>query len=526
MVATAHPLATYTGLKVLEAGGNAIDAAIAIAGTTCVVMPAMCGLGGDVFALVYTAKDESVHAVCSSGVVPNGQSAEHMRQLGYKTMPLSGILSVSVPGAVDAYYMMLERFGTMQIRQLWEDALRYARGGFCVTPVLEANIRDAAQRMSEFDELSGLLMPQGKPLKAGETLCQTDLADSIESIMRDGPDVFYRGEIADKIIQYSRQHGGFFDGSELAEHQAELCDPISTTYRDKYQIYQTPPPSQGHIMLEEMNIIEGFNLKSMSPDSAELVHLLVEAKRLAFSDRNRYMGDPQFVDAPLDALISKSYATKRRLHIDANTTMAEIPEDLPQHDCDTTSFAVVDRWGNAVSFIHSLSMAFGSCVVVPETGIILNNRAGRGFTLADGHPNCIAAGKKTMHTLNAFMVLRDGAPYLVANTPGGDGQPQHNMQMAVSVLDFGMNPQQAADAPRWTHTPGTDPATLDSAATLSIESRFSRSTLEGLRQKGHNLNVIGPWAAGGTYQIIMFDVAKSIYLGGTDPRGEGLAFGL
>jgi gamma-glutamyltranspeptidase/glutathione hydrolase len=524
MVCTAHPLATLTGIKVLAEGGNAVDAAIAVAGTTGVVIPPMCGLGGDAFALVYDAKAKKVWGFGGSGAVPKRATVQKFKSMGYTMMPPDGILSVSVPGAADAYFTMLRQFGTMSIADLWADAIYYARTGFPVTPGLRSHIAQAAPKLSKFPETAKTLLPGGIVPEAGDSLRQPDLASSLESVIKQGPDVIYRGEIAARLVEYAEEAGGLFDGAELAAHKTDVYEPLHTGYRG-FEIYQTAPPSQGLIMLQEMNIIEGFDLKALGPESAETIHLLVEAKRIAYHDRNAYMGDPKFVNAPTGTLVSKEYAALRRLKINSCCAMDDIPDDIPHRDGDTTSFVVIDRWGNAVSFIHSLSHAFGSAATIPGTGILLNNRAGRGFSLIEGHPNCIAGGKRTMHTLNTFIVTRDGEPYLIANTPGGDGQPQHNMQMAANVLDFGMDPQQAAEAPRWTHVPGTDPASLNNPMTLQMESRFPEATTEGLKARGHNVKVVGAWAGGGSFQLILVDKAGHMYLGGTDPRAEGLALG-
>jgi gamma-glutamyltranspeptidase/glutathione hydrolase len=524
MVCTAHPFATLTGLKVLAGGGNAVDAAIAVAGTTGVVIPPMCGLGGDAFALVWDQKQGRAWGFGGSGVAPEKATLAFYKSLGYSLMPADGILSVAAPGAVDMYFTMHRHFGTLPISRLWEDAIKYAGSGFPVTNELRHQIQASADKIRKYPETAEILMPDGQIPDIGETLVNRDLARSLEEVARGGPGVLYQGEIADRLVKYSQTHGGLFEGPEMAGQTTDVYDPLKTSYRS-YEILQTAPPSQGLIMLEEMNILEGFDLRSLGPDSPETIHLLVEAKRIAFSDRNLYMGDPRFVKAPTETLISKKYAARRRLNIDSARALTDIPEDSPYGTGDTTSFVIVDRWGNAVSFIHSLSNAFGSGVTIPGTGILLNNRTGRGFTLKEGHPNCIAGGKKTMHTLNTFMVLRDREPYLIANTPGGDGQPQHNMQMAVNVLDFGMDPQQAAEAPRWTHSPGTDPVGLGSPMTLAMEARFPDATIEGLRARGHNVKIVGPWSAGGTFQLILVDRSRGMCLGGTDPRGEGLALG-
>ncbi len=276
-------------------------------------------------------------------------------------------------------------------------------------------------------------------------------------------------------------------------------------------------------MLEELALLEGYDLAALGPNNPTAIHLMVEAKKLAYADRLAYAGDPRFVDTPVEQLISASYAARRRQDIDPSKAANVV--DCGDPDGDTTSFVVVDAAGNAVSFIHSLSLAFGSGVTIPRTGILLNNRAGRGFVLDPKHPNCLAPGKKTMHTLNTYLVTYNGRPYLVGNTPGGDGQPQWNMQIIVNCIDFGMSVYEAVNAPRWTSIPGTDPASIKHPVRLRLENRFSDSIQDRLRELGHDLVVVDAWAGGGAVQLIMIDPRTNVRYGASDPRGDGACLG-
>ncbi len=524
LAATAHPLATLTGVQVLASGGNAVDAAVAIAAAENVLLPASCGLGGDVFAIVYEARSEQLYAFNGSGVAASGAHAAYYRAQGLRSLPLSGVHSVSVPGAVDAYATLLARFGTRSLAELFQPAIRFAEDGVPLVDAVAAQIASAAPLLSRFPTTRRIFLPGGEPPRPGAVFRQPDLAASLRIIAREGPRTFYEGALAERILEFTRTEGGLFAGTEWAGHHGALYEPISTSYRGAI-IYETAPPSQGLLVLEQMNILEGFDLAALGHGSADWVHLLVEAKKLAFADRLQYCGDPRVIEVPLAVLISKSFAARRRQQIDpgrAREPAAASAEDL--HG-DTTSFAVVDRDGNAVSFIHSLSAAFGSGLVAGDTGILLNNRAGRGFTLEEGHPNCIAPGKRTMHTLNCYLVCRDGRPWLVGGTPGGDQQPQWNVQVLSSLLDFGLDVQVAAEAPRFYSFPGTDPANAGKPFELRIEDRFPEHVRGELERRGHRVVSLGPWGAASGVQLVQIDHERGIYLGGSDPRASGLALG-
>ncbi|MGE5652673.1 MAG: gamma-glutamyltransferase [Bacillota bacterium] len=522
MVASAHPLASAVGIKVLQDGGNAVDAAIAMAGVTGVVLPAMSGLGGDAFMIIYEAKTGKYTAINGAGINAKSATYEFFQEHGYKKMPLDGMLSVAVPGAVAAYETALKMFGSRPWIDLWGPAISLAENGHPVSAETASHIKGAREKIAKYPSSAAVyLKPNGEPYGAGEVIVQKDLAKSLRMVAEGGADVYYRGPIAEMFARTAQQYGGLLTKDDLAGHQTEVYEPISIDYRD-YRVYQTAPMSQGLIMLEGLNILDGFDLSKFASTDPAAIHLMIEAKKLAYEDRLRYAGDPKFVDLPLEMLLSKEHAENRRKLIDKDHARDSY---LNNGEGDTTSFVVVDKDGNAVSFIHSLSLAFGSGVVIDGTGILLNNRAGRGFTLEMGHPNCVAGGKRTMHTLNTYIVAKNGRPYLVGNTPGGDGQPQWNMQVLVNILDFNLSLADAVCFPRWTSLPGTDPASIEQPVELRIENRLPVEIQANLEKLGHRLKVVGPWQGGGQVQIIKVDPQTGVLEGFTDPRGEGIAIG-
>lgn len=517
MVATGHPLATAAAIEILGAGGNAVDAALAAAAVTWVVLPMMCGPGGDAFALVSDPRETEVIGVGSGGMAPAAATPEWFAERSHSLVPLYGPLSVGVPGAVGVMEELAERFGRLEFRDHFAPAIRHAERGFPVSAPLAALFASSSARLAEDAET----MRIHGGVREGSILQQLDLARTIETIALEGAGAIYRGRLAEAISAHMRQVGGLLTEADLSANRVDVYAPPSIDYRGN-RVFQTAPPSQGFVVLEELQIVENFDLASMAAGSADAIHLMVEAKKLAVEDRLRHAGDPLFVDWDLGLLLSEEHAAARAglidpIHARDRTAVRAV-------DGDTTYLSVVDRDGLAVSFVHSLSAAFGSAVTVPGTGILLNNRAGRGFNLEPGHPNRIAPHKRTMSTLNAYLVTRGGRPTIVGGTPGGDGQVQWNFQVLSSILDHGMDPQQAVSAPRWTHSPTTDPWRLAEPETLTIEDRAGDATVDGLRRRGHPVRTIGPWAAGGSAQVIEIG-EDGVLRGGSDPRAGGLALG-
>lgn len=520
MVATAHPLASATGLRVLMEGGNAIDAALAAGAATWVTMPMMCGPGGDAFMIIYHAKTGRVTAIGGSGIVGAHATPEFFAARGHTDqMPLSGLLAASVPGAIDAYQEAMLRFGSRSWDYLLRDAISYAEG-HPLTAKAASYFAQSKGKLAQFDSTAQVYLRGGQPPRAGQILRQPDYANSLRHIARGGADEFYAGQLGARIAAATEAEG-LFNADDLAAQRSEVYDPLKVAYRG-YEILSQAPPSQGMVHLESQAIAAQFDLAALS--AADVQHVLIEANKIATADRNRWAGDPSLVDFPLAGLLSTEYAGRRAgdIHLD---------RCLPLHvggnpDGETTYLSVVDREGNAVSLIHSLSAAFGCGQVIEGTGLFLNNRAGRGFSLRKDHPNRIAPGKRTMNTLNCYMVMKEGTPWLVGGTPGGDGQPQWNLQVLVGMLDYGLDVQEACEAPRWTRRPATDPAGLEAPPSLALESRFRPDIIADLLAKGHPVAVTGPWDNSGAMQLIFIDRETGVLQGGSDPRADGAAFGL
>lgn len=529
MVAAAHPLTAEAGLHMLRQGGNAVDAAVAAGLTAAVVMPEMCGLGGDLFAVIHVpgaqGRAGETVSVQGSGISPRGASIEQMRAHGDEggtQMPYQGPLSISVPGMVDAYEQLLTRYGTKSFAEAAETAIYLAREGFILQPLGAGAIAAGANILARDPAAAAIFLPGGKPLQAGERLRQADLGRTIETIAADGAETFYRGEIARRITSYLASVGGALTMDDFADHETDIGAPLQTTYRD-YTVYQTAIPSQGLILLEALNIIEHAAIED--PLSADAIHVMVEAKKLAYADRLGHAADAAFHQTPLETLLSPGWAAKRYAEIDP--TRAATAVSLGQlQDGDTTYLNAVDGNGMMVSLIQSVSSAFGSCVVGGDTGVVLNNRVGRGFTLEEGHVNQYAPGKKTMHTLNCYMVADpQGRPVLVGGTPGGDGQPQWNVQALSGMIDGGLDVQAAIEMPRWTSWPGTDPSGIDNPFELRIEDRLPADVVAELEARGHATRLQGPWDGGGSAQIIARNPETRILIGGTDARVEGMVLG-
>ncbi|HEV8638492.1 MAG TPA: gamma-glutamyltransferase family protein [Chloroflexota bacterium] len=523
MVASASPQAAATGLAVLQRGGNAFDAALAVAGVEWLALPGACGLGGDLFAVLYDARRDRLIALNGSGEAARRASREHYLARGLTQMPLVGWDAAAVPGAPHAYATIHRELSTVPLGELWAPAIRYAGAGIAVTDRISRSIAGAAGKLARFPASAAIYLPGGRPPAPGTRWRNPDLADTIGAVARGGPDAFYRGEIAREIVRASAAEGGLLGHDEFAEQQTELYEPLRVRYRG-LEVYSTRPPSQGLITLEILGLLEGCDLGGMGFGSAEALHAMVEAKKLAFADRLRYCGDPRFVDqAPVARLLDPAFHARRRAAIGQGAAEAVVGAPPETLDGDTSYFCVADAAGNMVSLIHSLSAGFGSGVVAGRTGVLLNNRAGRGFSLEAGHPNVFAGGKKTMHTLNCYLVARDGRPWLVGGTPGGDQQPQWNAQTIANVVDFGMDLQRAIEAPRWYSFPGTDPEHVTSRPVVRLEGRFGHDAVEGLQARGHRVELLGPWAAGGAVQLIARE--RDVLLGGSDPRAGGVALG-
>jgi len=523
LVSSGHHLASLAGAEILRKGGNAYDAAIAVSAVLSVVRPHMTALGGDAFALLYDCDRGTVEALNASGPAPKAASSQLFLDKGFTEIPKHGIYSVSIPGLVNCWERILERRGTMPLSELLKSGIDYARQGFPMYSTLSFAIKEAACELSRCPAAKDVFLPNGHVPQTGEVLIQKDLASTLEALATEGARSFYEGKIAHLIAEYFSESGGLIGEDDLAKYRSSWLTPISTTYRN-YAVFEQPPVSQGHILLQELNLVEGYDLAQLGHNSADSIHLMVEAKKLAFYDRLKYLGDPDFVDVPLRTLLSKEYAVKRREQIDINKASLTLRgHSLGNLGSDTTYFAVVDKSGNAVSFIQSLFHSFGSGEVVPGTGIIMNDRM-CGFSLAKDHPNRLQPGKRTAHTLNSYILTKNENLWMLGGTPGADDQVQVNLQVIANVIDYQMNVQQAIEAPRWSSKPGTAPGEENDPYELSVENRIPENVRHQLAAKGHNVRVAEAWSFGGS-QAIVIDQKNGVFIGGADPRRDGYAIG-
>ena len=507
IVASGHHLATGAGLAALRDGGTAADAAIAAAAVCAVVLPHRTSIGGDVFALVYDAGTRTVTAYNGSGAAPMGVDASRFAG-GYGE---GGAQLATVPGCIAAWADILADHGKLGLDRALEPAVGYAADGFPVSDVLAGAIAGEADRIGADDTAARTYIPRGRHPHRGEILQQPDLAASLRAIAAAGAEAFYRGSLGDRFAEGMRGLGGWITTDDLAAHRTDRRDPIETTYRGLRVVGQ-PPVSQGHILLEELALAEGLDLRAMGWGSVDQIHAMVEIKKLAFADRDALAGDPRASPFVVEELLEHTFITQRRRAIGSRAADRVEAAALPR---DTTYLAVVDRDGNAVSLIESVFSAFGAATIVPGTGILLNNRLS-GFSLDPRSPNALAPGKRPVHTLNTVMVLDGSSPRFVYGTPGRHAQVQTNFQLGVGLIDHGLEVQEAIEMPRWYH---------ESGRTLQLESRYPEQVRKGLAAKGHEVQVLGEWAeiTGGA-QAIAID-SNGVFSGGADPRREGHAAG-
>ena len=512
VVATSQPLAAQAGLEVLRRGGNAFDAAVATAAVLNVVEPMSTGLGGDAFALCWVAKEAKLYALNASGRSPYGLSPELLRRRGLTSMPRTGILSVTVPGAAAGWCDLVGRLGSMPMEEVLSAATHYAEEGFPLSEIIAAGWQSAAEKLSRWPATRETYLPGGRPPKVGEVFRQPHLARTFGWLAADGPQRFYTGEVAQAIVAASEALGGCLTLRDLAEHTSSWVPPISTDYRG-VELFECPPNGQGLAALIALNLVEGYDLASLGHNSPQYLHLLIEAKKLAFADRDRYVADPDQSDLPIDQLLSKDYADERRSLIDPERAGADFPPGLFPVAGDTVYLTVVDGERNCCSFINSLYEGFGSAVVAPETGVCLQNR-GACFVLREGHPNCVGPHKRPLNTIIPALATRNGKPWLCYGVMGGDMQPQGHLQVLCNVVDFGMSPQDAIEAPRFCHFEGRR---------VAVERPAYEEVSDDLRAKGHEL-LEEPGLYGGG-QLIAIDPDTGALAAGSDPRKDGCAVG-
>ena len=542
MVACAHYLATQAGVRILTQGGNAMDAAIAANAVMTVVYPSTCSAGGDIFILYWEGKTQKLYALNGSGRAPQGLTPDLLASRDMKSIPLRGPLPINVPGAVDGWFEALGRFGSLPATEVFAPAIELAEGGMPITEKLASWLEAAAEGvLGPWSSSAETYLMGGKAPKTGTILRQPNLARTYTMLAQEGRDAFYRGPLGRTITEYVQQCGGVLSMEDLNRHHSDWVEPISINYRG-YEVYETPPNTQGIAALEMLNILEGYDLHSLGYQSPEYLHLLFEAKKLAFADRDRYVSDPDFVAIPVQRLLSKEYAQQQRARINLQQAAMHVGPGL-EKDGDTMYLCTADNQGNVVSLIQSLYYGFGSGIVGGNTGVMMQNR-GAYFSLDPRHVNYLQPGKRTMHTLTPAFVVQDGKPYLSIGTMGGDAQPQVHVQLLTAILDFQHNVQQAISAPRWRsgrfHT-GTESggdielggqAGVDEYLSQNIqemvvlEDRFPARVVESLRNLGHSIIMNKSWEHGmGHAQAIRINSDTHVFEGGADPRCDGLALG-
>ncbi|MFN3557280.1 MAG: gamma-glutamyltransferase [Bacteroidales bacterium] len=522
MAATSHPLATQAALDILKKGGNAIDAAITANAMLGLMEPTGCGIGGDLFAIIWDAESQKLYGLNASGRSPASLTREYFLEQGYTYIPSSGALSVSVPGTVDGWFEMHQRFGKLSMEEILQPAIFYAREGFPVTELIAYYLNRSVARLGHFPNFRETYMPQGRMPAKGEIFRNPYLANTYQQIATHGRDAFYRGPMAATMAAYVQENGGFLTVEDLAAHQSTWIEPVSTSYRG-YQVWQLPPNGQGIATLQILNILEGFDIASMGLYSSEYIHLFTEAKKLAFEDRAWYYADMDFSPVPVNRLISKEYARERSQLIDPERAARRIDAGL-QTSPNTIYLTVADQHGNMVSLIQSNYRGMGSGMTPPQLGFVLQNR-GEGFTLQPDRFNTYEPGKRPFHTIIPGFITKDGQPWVSFGVMGGDMQPQGHAQIVVNLIDFGMNLQEAGDAPRIYHTGSSEPTgqQMEDGGILMLESGFPYETIRELMEKGHRIQwAVGPY---GGYQAIMWDPVNKVFYGASESRKDGQAAG-
>lgn len=509
MIATSQPLAAVAGLEVLMKGGNAVDAAVAASAVLGVVEPFATSIGGDAFAIYWDSKQKELVGLNGSGRSASNINAEELkRKEGFTKLPLTGVHTITIPGAVDAWNEMLSRYGTMDFKELLKPAIQYAREGFPVSEIIAEQWKMNIGAL-ETDEAKRVFLINGKPPKAGDIFKNPDLANSLELIAQKGRDVFYKGELTEAMCSTMAKLGGALTVEDFNNHKSDWTSPICTNYKG-YEVYELPPNGQGAMVLEMLNILEDYDLKAMGHNSADYMHLIVESKKAAFADRAKYIADPSFAKLPIERIISKEYAAERRIKIDMNK--ASSMDDWDWNSSNTVYLSVADKYGNVISFITSCYWEFASGIVPEGTGIVMQNR-GTLFSLEKGHFNYLEPNKRPLHTIIPAFVMKDGKPWFSFGVMGGDMQPQGHVQVLLNMIEFGMNVQEAGEAARVCHT----------ADGVAVEQGIPWQERLKLIEKGHFL--ISAFDVFGGYQGILIDPTTGAFAGGTDDRKDGCAIG-
>ncbi|MEM7502684.1 MAG: gamma-glutamyltransferase [Pseudomonadota bacterium] len=524
MAATSQPLATQAALEILRAGGNAIDAAIAANAVLGLVEPTGCGIGGDLFAIVWDADKEELTGLNASGRSPQSLTLDHFRERELEEIPYLGPLSVSVPGAVDGWFELHGRYGTLPMADVLAPAIRYAEQGFPVTEIIAYWWNRNVESRREYAGFAETFLPGGEAPKKGQLFKNPGLAKTYRAVAEGGRDAFYKGDIARTIGDFMQANGGFLSYEDMAAHSSNWVTPVSSTYRG-VEVFELPPNTQGIAALQLLNILEGFDLASMGYGSPEYVHTFVEAKKIVYEDRARYYADMDFADVPVDWLVSKEYAEERRKLIDPQRAAdAYLAGDAALENGDTIYMTVADSDGNMISLIQSNYGGMGSGMTPTGLGFGLQNR-GALFSLEEGHANVYAPGKRPFHTIIPAFAMKDGKPWLSFGLMGGSMQPQGHAQILINMLDFGMNLQEAGDAARIRHAGSSQPTggEMTDGGEIYMESGIDEATREALRALGHE--VATGFSDYGGYQAIEWNAEEGVYLGASESRKDGQAAG-
>ncbi|MGA1202163.1 MAG: gamma-glutamyltransferase, partial [Planctomycetota bacterium] len=528
MAATSHPLATQVALDILKQGGNAVDAAIAANACLGLMEPTGCGVGGDLFAIIWDAEERRLHGLNGSGRSPKELSLSALRERlereGHERIPKYGVLPLSVPGAVDGWFTLHERLGRLPMDAILAPAIEYAERGFPVSELIAHYWEISVRRLADQPGFLATFSREGRAPGEGEVWRNPALARTYRLLAEGGRDAFYQGEIAERIVSFVREHGGYLSLEDFRAHASTWVDPVSTSYRG-HEVWQLPPNGQGIAVLQLLNILEGYDLRSWGPESAEYVHHFIEAKKLVFEDRAKYYADMSMAEVPVEGLISKEYAARRRALIDPTAARRRVAAGNPAlEEGDTVYLTVADREGNMVSLIQSNYRGMGSGVCPTGLGFGLQDR-GEMFTLEDGHRNIYAPGKRPFHTIIPGFVTKDGAPWFSFGVMGGATQPQAQVQVLVNIIDFGMNVQEAGDWSRILHERSSEPTgeRMVDGGVVSLESGYSSEVIAELESRGHRF-VQGKGGFGG-YQGILRDPASGVYSGASESRKDGMAAG-
>jgi gamma-glutamyltranspeptidase / glutathione hydrolase len=522
MAATSQPLATQVALDILKRGGTAVDAAIAANAVLCVVEPTGAGIGGDIFAIIWSADKQKLFGLNGSGRSPRSLKMDYFRDNGINLIPSFGPLPVTVPGCIDGWYEMNELFGRLPMRDLLQPAINYARDGFPVTELIAYSLGKNAEILKEYPNIKDVFMPGGRSPEKGEIFRNPQLANTLDKIARGGRNEFYKGSIARDIDFFMKKQGGFLSYDDMSRHHSEWVEPVSSTYRG-YEVWELPPNGQGIATLQMLNILEGFDLASMGFGSSEYMHVFTETKKLAFEDRAKYYADPVYNNIPVSQLISKKYAAARRRLI-SPVKAAKIYEPGRLEAGNTVYLTVADRYGNMVSLIQSNYRGMGSGMCPTGLGFVLQDR-GELFALEEGHNNAYAPGKRPFHTIIPGFITKNGKPWISFGVMGGDMQPQGQVQIIVNLIDFRMNLQEAGDAPRMHHIGSSEPTgqAMTDGGTLLLENGFRWEAIQKLISMGHKVQ----WDLGGYggYQAIMWDQKNKVWFGASESRKDGQAAG-